>query len=99
MNKHQIRISLKKGLENDQFSYLGPPNEKIDHKAIIYGQNRGHETRFISWFDQFYNFNNPLDEHPIILNDNPPPPSPWPPLDTPLRPNQQPCNPPSRVTE
>ena len=35
MNKHQIRISFKKGLENDQFSYLGPPNEKIDHKAII----------------------------------------------------------------
>ena len=31
MNKHQIRISLKKGLENNQFSYLGPPNEKIDH--------------------------------------------------------------------
>ena len=47
MNKHQIRISLKKGLENDQISYLGPPNEKIDYKPIIYGQNRGHETRFI----------------------------------------------------
>ena len=66
MNKHQNSISLKKGLENDQFSYLGPPNEKIDHKAIIYGQNHGHETRFIFWFDQIYSFNNPLDEHPII---------------------------------
>ena len=77
MNKHQIRISLKKGLENDQFSYLGPPNKKIDYKAIIYGQNRGHETRFIFIFDQIYSFNTPLDEHPII-HDNPPPPSPCP---------------------
>ena len=37
MNKHQIRISLKKGLENDQFSYLGPPNKEIDQKHIFYG--------------------------------------------------------------
>ena len=82
MNKHQIRISLKKGLENDQFSYLGPPNEKIDHKAIIYGPNRGHKTRFIFLFDQIHSFNNPLDEHPII-----PKAYSWPPLDTPLCPN------------
>ena len=54
MNKHQIRISLKKGLENDQFSYLGPPNEKIDHKPIIYGQNRGHETWFIFWSESYF---------------------------------------------
>ena len=66
MNKHQIRISLKKGLENDQFSYLGPPNEKIDHKPIIYDQNHGHETRFIFSFDHIYSSNNPQDEHPII---------------------------------
>ena len=66
MNKHQNSISLKKGLENDQFSYLGPPNEKIDHKPIIYGQNRGHETWFIFWSDQICTFNNLQDKHPII---------------------------------
>ena len=35
MNKHQNSISLKKGLENDQFSYLGPPNEKINFKVVF----------------------------------------------------------------
>ena len=37
MNKHQIRISFKKGLENNQFSYLGPPNKEIDQKHKFYG--------------------------------------------------------------
>ena len=37
MNKHQNSISLKKGLENDQFSYLGPPNKEIDQKHKVYG--------------------------------------------------------------
>ena len=63
---HQNSISFKRGLENNQFLYLGPPNEEIDHKPIIYGQNRSQETRFIFLFDHIYSFNNPLDEHPII---------------------------------
>ena len=37
MNKHQNIISLKKGLEYDQFSYLEPPNKEIDQKYKFYG--------------------------------------------------------------